>query len=407
MKHLPLILAAWLMLAAPAWANRLCTSGYETNNFQQTEWNFSSGAGLSIQTATVHSGTYAARINQTTAVAYARCAFPSKTTGSVFAREFKYFTTPPNAGASLIAISSGGAENSVRYVISGTTWQITSVGGGTSTGTTVLNAGEWYRFELRVLLSDTVGEVEGNLYSDMSTTPLETLNLTNQDTIPTNIQQVYFGSFGATNTTDLYMDDIAVNNEAGTFQTSWPGPGKIALTKPASDDTVLWTKTGANCSATTNTDCVDDVPGTPDDVSGYNMSATANQEDRLNTTTLPAEVPSDADMILLDVYDRWDGNGSTGTRTGRHLIWDEASAQTNGPTHARCDGEAGNWSIANSAQHSVFDLGTRTKANVESFDLGYEPINSAECRVTALWGNVEWKAAAVVTGMKRRAIVFD
>jgi hypothetical protein len=138
---------------------------------------------------------------------------------------------------------------------------------------------------------------------------------------------------------------------------------------------------------------VDDEPGTPDDASGYNTSSTANNEDRLNVTALPSEVPSDADIILVDVYDRWDGNGTTGTRQGRALLWDESGSQTNGLTHTRCDIAAGNWTIANTAQHIVFDAGTRTKANIESFDVGYEPLNNAECRVTAIWANVEWKVA--------------
>jgi hypothetical protein len=404
-----LLLASVFWLLTPALhADRLRATGLETNNFTQTEWSATSGAGLSIQTGTVHSGTYAIRINQTSSTSYGRLDFANQTSGTIFVRAFFRFTTRPNVNVGLMQLSSGGSGNSINYVNSGATWQIQSVGGAISTGTTALSTGQWYRFELSVLVSDTVGTVEGRLYSDMDTTPLETLGpLTGQDTLPSTLTQIYIGAWSASNTSDFYIDDIIINNSSGAapFNT-WAGGTKLALLKPASNDTVTWTKTGANCSGTTNADCVDDEPGTPDDASGYTASSTANNEDRLNVASLPAEIPSDADMISLTVYDRWDGNGTTGTRQGRHLIWDESGAQTNGPTHSRCDVAAGTWSVASSAQITAFGLGARTKANVGAFDLGYEPLNSAECRVTAIWGNVEWKPAPAVTVRRRRPVVW-
>ena len=66
---------------------------------------------------------------------------------------------------------------------------------------------------------------------------------------------------------------------------------------------------------------------------------------------------------------------------------------------------AGNWSINSTANHIVFDLGARTKTNVNSFDLGYEPLNNAECRVTAIWANVEWKEASASLPARRQAVV--
>jgi hypothetical protein len=190
---------------------------------------------------------------------------------------------------------------------------------------------------------------------------------------------------------NAFMDDFAINDATGTFQTGYPGPGKIAMTKPASDNTVTWTKTGANCSGTTNTDCVDDLPGAPDDASGYNNTSTV-QTDRLNSTALPAEVPSDADIILVDVYARLGGSSTTGTNTARVALWDESATKTVGPTYAGCDTTT--WVVMTTADHLVLDAGTRTKANMDSFDLGYEPVSlNQTCRATALWANVEWQPA--------------
>lgn len=391
MKRFLAILGLWLMLAAPAWANRLRTVGLESNNFTATEWNATSGAGISIVTTTVHSGTYAIRINQTASGAYGRLDYSAMTSGTIFVRSFYYFTTLPNAAAKFMEFSSGGAGNSITYVTAGTTWQINSVGGGTSTGAVALSTGQWYRFELDVLLSDTVGTVTGRLYSDMSTTPLETLSLTNQDTLPTNITQCYIGAFAVSNTTDLYIDDIIINNDTGGgLFGSTPGPSKIARLDVASDSAMAWEDETAGVSVTDN---VDDPPGTPNDADYNFEDDTLNQVDRMNVGTLPAEVPSNADIISVDVYSR-NGSNQTSTSSMRLKLWDEGGSLTDGPTF-NCG--LNGWQINNSAAHLPYEAGSKTKANVESFDLGYENLTDDATRprrVSALWANVEWIEAA-------------
>ena len=413
-----LLFTTYCSLATVLHADRLIASGFETNNLTQTEWSATSGT-VSVVSTAKHSGTYALLSNPSSSIGYSHRAFGSNiTSGTVYDHFYFCIDTFPNANPVTLEHGNSGGTTiaTVDFVTSGSTWRIVNaVTTTTVTGVTALStgscttAGTWYRIEFRVLLSDTVGVVEGILYVGDSTTATETLSITAEDTLTTNIGRVRVGLSVTNSTSDIYFDDVITNTSAGVapFNTS-VGPSKIALLKPASDNTVTWTKTGANCSATTNADCVDDEPGTPDDASGYNTSATANAEDRLDVGSLPAEVPSDADMISLTLMDRWDGNGTTGTRTGHNLLWDELAAQTNGTTHSRCDVVAGTWSISSTAQTPGFDLGARTKANVEAFAFGYEPLNNAECRITAIWANVEWKAAAAApTGMPKRIIYID
>ena len=413
------LLAAFVFCLLPSalHAARLHTSGFETNNLIATEWNSipTQNGTLAVDATTPRSGTYNLDVAQGGTggrnLLERAVTATVKTSGTLFGCfGFRIVTAPATfphtifAWRNVAGSAAGGGPVEVRLT-TGPKIQIYNTLTATATdGTTTLSTATWYVVCEKVTISDTVGVIELRLNNGVEATQ------TNVDTLDgaNGLTRVGLGGqLQALANWEYRFDDVKVNDETGTFETGYPTwNAKIALLKPASDQTVTWTKTGANCSATTNTDCVDDEPGLPDDASGYNASAVALNEDRLNSTTLPAEVPSDADMISLTVYDRWDGNGNTGTRTGRHLIWDEASAQTNGPTHARCDVVAGTWSIATSAQHSVFDLGTRTKANVEAFDLGYEPINAAECRITSIWGNVEWVEAPLVTGSQRRQIVF-
>lgn len=384
-------LALWLALATPAWANRVVTTGLETNNFTGTEWIGSSGAGLSIQSTTKHSGVYAIRINQAASTAYGLLGYTSKTSGSLFYREYRYFTTRPNTNVVFVSLSSGGAGNDINYINSGTTWQISSVGGATSLGTAVLATGQWYRFELDVLLSDTVGTVTGRLYSAESTTPLETLSLTSQDTLPGSIGQAYIGALGTSNTCDFYLDDIAINDEAGSApHNTSVGPGKISLLTPASDSSVTWERTGGGA---TNADSVNDEPGTPDDTMYNSEAVTLNSVDRLNVGTLHAEVPANATMRVVHLYARVGSNQISAARM-QLKMWDEAASLTNGGS-INC--ETNGWQLLTAAQTIAYDASAKTKANVEAFDFGYENFTDDATRprrVSELWANVEWIEAA-------------
>jgi hypothetical protein len=413
------LLALFFPLAPDAWnltpvlrADRLQASGFETNNLTATEWTSTIGT-QSLNAGTAHAGTYSMRVNPSSAsggVQRSIAASALLTSGSIYLKFYWLAATLPNVEARICETRSSGGTSAMAVSFnnaSGVLRVENNVASTTQDGTFTPSTGTWYRIEFDQVISDSAGSGTARIYTADTGTVLDTITLSGGDTVPTDIGGIRFGHSGVAGTSDMYFDDVVINSSAGVAPfNAQPGDGKIALLKPTSNDTVTWTKTGANCSGTTNTDCVDDEPGTPDDASGYNAGSTANSEDRLNSASLPAEVPSDADMISLTVYDRWDGNGTSGTRQGRHLIWDEASAQSNGPTHTRCDVTAGNWSLAATTQITAFNLGTRTKANVESFDLGYEPLNNNECRVTAIWGNVEWKPAPAVTARRRRPVVW-
>ena len=312
-------------------ADRLFTSGFEENNLTQTMWS-SSSASPTFVTTQVHSGTYALEIDATQEFVR-RTLASSVTSGTYFVRLYLRISTLPGTQAAecfATRNSSLTAAQRVTISTSGVLTLLNDVASTSATGST-LSTGQWYRMEVRILVSDTVGEVE------LLVDGVSVASLTAQDTLNGNLDNFVFGVLNTGSTARVFQyDDIAINDANGTFQASWPGAGKIAMVKPASDDTVTWTKTGANCSATTNADCVDDEPGTPDDTSGYNNTSTV-QTDRLNTTGLPSEVPSDADIILVDVYARIGGSSTTGTNTARVTLWDEGGSKSAGPTGALCD----------------------------------------------------------------------
>lgn len=404
MKKL-LISALLVLLPSQSWAERLITSGFETNNFTATEWTSTSGTAPTIVTSgpAPHSGTYC--MKATTAAAVGNIALDLQTnitSGHVYGRFYFNIQTAPNAVVDFWSFRSSVAVDgiSVRYVNTTNVLRLRNNIAATDTDfTTTLSTSTWYRVEIDVTLSDTVGTATAKLFVGDATVETESKTNASVDTLPTNFGRIAVGLFTTNSTGTVAFDDIAVNTSAAGVQTSYPGPGKIAMVKAASNDTVTWTKTGANCSGTNNFDCTDDEPGVPDDLSGYIRSTTAGQIDRFNDTGLPAEVTSDATMILMHLRGRTGGTSTTGTPTARYKIWNDASTITNGATQAVCDTTTWATVALNNAASPVVSLTGKSKATVNTYDIGAEVVaaTAGGCNTTSLWSNVEWLETPAVT----------
>lgn len=381
-------LAVGFLVPRGAGAARLFTSGFETDNFTETEWSAVSGA--TLVTTPVRSGTYAVKAfgNDN---AYKQ--LPSaKTSGTLFYRWTVLVQALPSATGWMISVRNIGSLEAfaLRLTPTGIVEVWDDIGSTVRiSSATQLATDTWYTLEVRHLISDTVGEYELRIDGTNEG------SASGFDTLPgAGVGRITAGtpSFG---TSFSYFDDIAINDDTGSFQNSWAGPGKIALIKPDSDVTVTWTRTPANCNdASLNYQCVDEVPGTPNDATDYNVASTiTGRLERLGLTDLPAEVPSNATIIAVDVYARVGSNGTSSRRMQLEL-WNESGGQTGGPIF---DVNINGWKILATSDHLVFDASGKTKANINSFNAGYEPRTDSEARerrVTALWVNVEWLESA-------------
>jgi len=112
---------------------------------------------------------------------------------------------------------------------------------GTVTSSIALALNTWYRIEVRQLLSTSVGQLELliNGASQGALTGINTLN-------GVNMNSFEFGDNNDSGNESLYYDDIAINDDSGTFQNSWPGAGNVALVRPAFNDSVAWAPSPAS-----------------------------------------------------------------------------------------------------------------------------------------------------------------
>ncbi len=389
----------WLLISVqPVFANRLFTSGFEENAFTTTLWT--AQAITTIVTTSPRSGTYAMENATQGDQGYARKNLSTQvTSGTLYTRVCFYFITSlPTSTRGLIWVESvGGADNWALTVVSPGVLHLVNNVTTTDVAGPTLTANTWYCAEVRHLVADTGGQIEGRVDggSAWGIGAFTGGNGTNEDTLATDVTQFTFGGAGPAGGSPVARwDDIAINDANGTFQNSWPGLGKIAMLVPNTEVSIGWTpSTGTDNSAN-----VDDLPGTPDDDTTYNSSATANTEDRLGLTALGAEVPSNAVIVLADVWARIRGEGTTASRQCRVLLWDDAGAQTNGPTTALNDSTT--YQVMSTADHLVFDASGETKTSIDSYDVGAEPLTAHATRLTALWVNVEWREAAAGTALK-------
>lgn len=393
-----IVIAVCLFWSESSDAARLFTCGFEENVTEATltggddgiaMW-FAMNAGATIQTTTPHSGTYALQIAGSTGKSIQRNLAANATSGTFYIRWYWMTNNPAVVSSRFFSVRSGGGLFNLSMTKT-TGGAITLTNGVTSTATTssaTVSADTWYRFEIEYVALDAAGSITLRMYLGDAVSPIETLTITGEDTLNTNVQGFYWEESGANSGLTYRVDDIGINDATGTFQTSWPGPGKIYLLSPNAEVSTAFTP----LSGTDNSLMVDDVPGAPDGDTTYNSHGTANGEDRLSLTSLGAEVPSNAVIRLADVSARVRGDTTAGSPQMRLLLWDDGGVQTNGPTSALNDSTT--YAMTSTADHLVLDTGGKTKSNIDSFDVGYEPLTANNTFVTAVWVNVEWIEAS-------------
>lgn len=383
---------------------RLFTCGFEEYSGASaivdltTMWSAVVGSPTYVATSP-HSGTYCLECAPAATAPYVRRYLPSGDTAGTYYTRFyvKVVAAGSDASYRLVArcISNGSALNwGIRYKHSTQQFNlINGVDSANSDWSGTVQADTWYRIEIEHKLLDSGGSITAYCYEGDSTTPSGTWSALTGDTLNTNAYAWEFlGVNLASGGCTIRFDDIAINDETtGTYIAcdSWCGPGKIAFLEPASDTaTVQWTPN----TGTDHTALVDDLPGTPDDATTYNGDTQATNVDRLNVGSLPAEVTSDATITLVDVYARVGNSSTSGTPSMILRLWDEGGTSVDGPALST---DINGWRICATSEHLVASGSGKTKANVESYDLGYKG-NTADGYnkwITALWANVEWLEA--------------
>lgn len=286
---------------------RLFSSGFELNSTAtRMEWSNVSGS-PAISTTTVRTGTYAGRIRglaSGSAQYFSQQVLGSGATANVcYIRFYLYVNTLPSAANTIFFAGGGlGTAGLIKLTSSGALqlFNNTSQVGSDSSN---LSTGVWYRVELYQDKSGAggshvlTGRIDGTDFASSSSL-----------TLSDGAHDIYLGGntkSEAQTVGEWFFDDVAINDNTGSYQNSWPGDGGIIHLKPnGAGDNTDWTGyigTGANYER------VDEV--TPDDNTSGVRSFTTGQIDDYN---IEASGLSGSDTINV-VSVGFRANRSTGT----------------------------------------------------------------------------------------------
>ncbi|MFD5656933.1 hypothetical protein [Streptomyces hirsutus] len=358
-----------------------------------------------ISTTIRRAGAAALRINPAAATQYVEQQLDSGTVKRTFHRLYLRVTTLPSADVTVYGIGqSGYFPGLLRLTTTGT---LVLRDGFTSTniGTTSapLVTGRWYRVELDY--TDTAGPagsvtgafrayIDGALFSD---------------TLCSNINGWSRIRIGAQNavSTDFHVDDVAVNDVAGTVQNALPGPGNVVHLRPdsAGDANGFATAVGGTAGAANNHTRVAEV--TPDDATSYvetTAAGTTTIDDYNLSSPATAGIGADDTITLVHVCGRI---GSTAA-TAATLVY-RLKAQAAGTTSesASVSVALAGWATNKAAAPYVPQLTSYadpqtgaawTRAALDAAQIGVRTnVSQATIRrVSALWALVEYVPRTVI-----------
>lgn len=258
---------------------RVQTIGFELNSTTAgVEYNGNvNGTGV-IGTGTVRSGSYAFHVSG--GVQRDGSVELPSTFGPYFCRMYVYVATAPASNVSIAFVTNslhGAVLCSIRLHTDLTLGlednHYTQIGSLSS----AMSLNTWNYIDLYYknnanVDADATGRLNGSQFATGKT--------------GTNVAAEFvWGNRDASDANlDMWIDDIAVNDDTGSFQTSYPGDSKIIALRPnaAGDANSFAVQVGGTAGSSNNYTRVNEV--TPDDATSYNGSAVLSQEDLFNCT---------------------------------------------------------------------------------------------------------------------------
>lgn len=374
---------------------RLIGTGFEIPSVATPEnyegINISSFAVTNV-TSPVHGGARAWHVHGD--FSNSRWAYHETPTGEViFAREYIRFVAFPSVDTYVFGFLQGGTNNKISLKVTTTgvikLWNFednVQIGSDSA----ALSLDTWYRWEIKLdttTLSASVCEAK----IDGTTFATGTANLS------AAVNMIFFGVRSVNTTVNYYIDDIAVNDNTGSFENSWPGDGKIIrqLVNGAGDASEWATRVGGTAGAANNYTRVDE--DVPDDATSYNASNLLLAEDMHNCT--PSGLDTNAVIKVIQLNCRHTNPDLADPVSGFNLQLVKESGGTK-QTGSAIIPNIGSQVWRTPERHTLTshndpDGNPWTPTTLDSMQIGYinTLIGILPVAVTAVWAMVEYTDA--------------
>lgn len=256
MKHekteqLLAVIATFILMLLPstAWAARATHTGFETATLEAGKTETVTGQTCAIETGIVHSGNYAAkcpaggtRLIGITSVGSYTFAYIFPEVRETYGRVYVYIPNEPTAARIIVNdFANGGAirlntDRTISATVVGTnfTYQTSSI---------PIPLGAWARLEVHVKQASTMSSADGVIEAQLDGNQI--LAAYNVQTSRSQMDAAQaadwdIGPQGGDLGTDIYFDDIALNEVSGNVNNAWPGAGQIALVSLSGDVLTNW-----------------------------------------------------------------------------------------------------------------------------------------------------------------------
>lgn len=369
---------------------RLWSSGFELQSVTAgVEFDSSNSTGTkSISTAVKRSGAASLRLNPSAAYWFLGHQYRSNaTTSKVYARFYLYAGTLPGGSVSIFAFAAsttGGNSGAQLKLNADGTLQLGYYDGSwhdVGSPSSALIPLVWYRIEVS--------------YDDSNANNTITARLEGVEFASGNGGNlggngcIQLGALFDSSTMDINFDDVAVNDESGSYQTSFPGEGRIIhLNTSASGDNSSWTASTGNAW-----DCIDETPPSDTD---YIDTSTLNAISDFNVSD--SGLDSNVTVSLVSVGARH-RNGTASATSAYQLRVKKAASGTVSATGDIIPNTTTASTHTTAAPH-VYQLNTYvdpdssawTKTTLDSMQVGVkETVDSTQTiRITKLWALVEY-----------------
>jgi len=389
---------------------RLWSCGFELNS-TSAGMELTNTSNLSIQSTTVRSGGFAGRIvSLASGVArgFTQQFIAAAGNGPFFPRAYYRFAAFPSAENRFIGLNDTNSLSTTDVwmtIDSGGVVRLYDEDGVIGSPSSALSTGVWYRFEFRydrtpVAGSQVVrGYIDGTEFAGSATRNLS---------VAAGFL-VCGGNLGleAQTTGDWFIDDVAFNNNVGSFQNDLPGEGEIIHLWPnEAGDNATWARGGTDSGS--NFGQVDENP--PTDATDYVEENTTNADpllcsDTYNLQPTPAAMASDDVINVVAVNFRCAVDNATGADPDAALGIEASSGGTMEES-AALDLNNTAWRTNNNGSFLNPPLTLYDLPGAPTTDWTKADLDTAQCRtrlaltdthfarVTAMWLLVDHKPAA-------------
>lgn len=245
--------------------------------------------------------------------------------GPFFCRQYLYITTLPSAANRIISGRDSNLGVDYIYITldnAGLLRLYNTAGTQIGSASSALSTGTWYCIEWKFFRDATAGIVEARLDGTVfATSSVQTNVVASPDLVRLG------GNLAseAQTTGDWFFDDVAVNDGTGSFQTGYPGSGKVIRINPdAAGDANQWLNTAGSAGSSTNYQEVDDA-GTPDEQTTCVKTTTLDNIDMYNCAA--SGIGSMDTVNVVSVGGRFNNDTADGTGAFRFRV-EKASGGT-------------------------------------------------------------------------------